>query len=196
MPQSKLVLSKKEIQLLNDKSIWKTRQTLSHKLSEVLADIESEAKKKYEQRFTAWSGMYSWQSKISRGENYEGCPYLILDAPNSFSKDEILAVRSMIWYGHYASCFLLMSGAAFQKFLSTDFNKKLLQYKSEMYICIHNTPWNHQFIKDNMLPLSDFDKSMSDLPFLKLGLKKEISDIDGLHPFLISAYGIYFGLIS
>src|SRR6187402_1143085 len=38
--------------------------------------------------------------KISRGENYKGLPYVILDYPRLFGREDVFAVRTMFWWGH------------------------------------------------------------------------------------------------
>jgi hypothetical protein len=52
--------------------------------------------------------------KISKGENYHGLPYVILDYPALFSKEDIFAVRTMFWWGNFFSISLHLSGKYFQ----------------------------------------------------------------------------------
>jgi len=49
-------------------------------------------------------------AKISRGEHYQGLPYVILDYPRFFSQHDILACRSLFWWGHYFTCTMHISG--------------------------------------------------------------------------------------
>jgi hypothetical protein len=48
--------------------------------------------------------------KISRGENYQLLPYIILDYPSYFSRNNIFAVRTMFWWGNFFSITLHLSG--------------------------------------------------------------------------------------
>src|SRR5580698_8612281 len=40
------------------------------------------------------------EPKISKGENYKGLPYVILDYPRSFGKENIFAIRTFFWWGN------------------------------------------------------------------------------------------------
>ncbi|TDW99319.1 hypothetical protein EDB95_0328 [Dinghuibacter silviterrae] len=48
--------------------------------------------------------------KLSRGENYRGLPYLILDYPAVFDRVDVFAVRTLFWWGHYFSLTLHLKG--------------------------------------------------------------------------------------
>ena len=39
--------------------------------------------------------------KISRGEQYLGLPYVMLDYPRIFSKENVFAIRTFFWWGNY-----------------------------------------------------------------------------------------------
>lgn len=48
--------------------------------------------------------------KISKGENYLGLPWMVLDYPRLFSPEDILAIRTMFWWGRYVTLTLHVSG--------------------------------------------------------------------------------------
>src|SRR6187402_1155865 len=48
--------------------------------------------------------------KISRGENYKGLPWLVLDNPRYFQHNNIFAIRTMFWWGNFFSITLHLSG--------------------------------------------------------------------------------------
>src|ERR1700722_6862028 len=39
--------------------------------------------------------------KISKGENYQGLPYVVLDYPRLFGKENTFAIRTLFWWGNY-----------------------------------------------------------------------------------------------
>jgi len=49
-------------------------------------------------------------AKISRGENYEGLPYVMLDYPRCFGKEDVCAVRTFFWWGNFFSITLHLKG--------------------------------------------------------------------------------------
>ena len=48
--------------------------------------------------------------KISKGENYRGLPYVMLDYPRLFGREEVLAIRTFFWWGHGFSVTLHLKG--------------------------------------------------------------------------------------
>ena len=48
--------------------------------------------------------------KITRGENYQLLPYVILDYPRCFQKEQVFAIRTMFWWGKGISITLHVSG--------------------------------------------------------------------------------------
>ena len=50
--------------------------------------------------------------KISKGENLEHMPYLVLDYPQLKDRDFKMVFRSLFWWGHHLSCQLIISKAA------------------------------------------------------------------------------------
>lgn len=90
------------------------------------------------------------QAKISRGEQFLGLPYLILDYPRIFGKEDILAVRSFFWWGHFFSISLLLTGHWKEKYQQSILGDKNL---SAWEIDLSDSPWHHENIQT--LPLSD-----------------------------------------
>jgi len=48
--------------------------------------------------------------KISKGEQYKGLPYLMLDYPRLFETEHVFAIRSFFWWGHFFSSTLHLKG--------------------------------------------------------------------------------------
>ncbi|MCL6524196.1 MAG: hypothetical protein K6T34_05990 [Thermoflavifilum sp.] len=83
-------------------------------------------------------------AKISRGEKYQGLPYVILDFPRYFSQSDTFACRSLFWWGHYFTCTLHVSG----KFLH-QYRFQLEQHfytlqQSDWWISCSDAEWTHQ----------------------------------------------------
>lgn len=81
--------------------------------------------------------------KISRGEQYQGLPYWVLDYPRKFSKEGTFSFRTMIWWGHEASCFLHIGGKDLEKFRS--FILKNFKNDPEQFAAIGPSPWAYHF---------------------------------------------------
>src|SRR5688572_32501219 len=84
-------------------------------------------------------------AKISKGENYKGLPWLVLDQPRLFTRDKIFAVRSFFWWGNFFSSTLHLYGnykTAYQQRVIAAFS--LLQ-QNGYSVCVNDDPWEHDF---------------------------------------------------
>ncbi|HXL58576.1 MAG TPA: hypothetical protein VN958_20075, partial [Chitinophagaceae bacterium] len=48
--------------------------------------------------------------KIYKGEQYKGLPYVMLDYPRYFVKDDAFAIRCLFWWGNFFSITLHLAG--------------------------------------------------------------------------------------
>jgi len=150
MKETKIQLSQAEMELMCNAEIILTKNKVMEKAKLLLEDIQTEMTG-YIKQNTALAENHFFQNspKISRGENYLGLPYLILDYPRKFEQESIAAIRTMFWWGHFFSITLHLTGSA----------RILLQRKigdhytvlanSNYYIGINKDPWMHHFEKDN-----------------------------------------------
>jgi len=123
----------------------------------------------------AFRNFNSPSAKISKGENYRGLPWVMLDYPRVFSDEQIFSVRTMFWWGHHFSQFLILKGTPLpESTLIPDLIQKGTIGPS--YLCIAGDPWQHHFEADNMIPASSLTNSqitdqVNRSGFLKLGTK-------------------------
>lgn len=188
-----LVCTDAEIALLRDQEIWKTKKKLTTKIDYLLGQIEAEARHRYAGCFENLSGL-KWRSKLSHGEQYEGYPYRILDAPGHFHHNHLSAVRNFIWFGHYACSYLLLKGTSAEIF-KKKVSGKLSVRGVQISICTDTTPWNHRF-EENMISLDQGISLISNHEFIKLGLKAELGSLEEMHLFFTESYSIYTELIA
>jgi hypothetical protein len=65
-----------------------------------------------------------WDPKISRGEQYKGLPWVMLDYPRVFGKEDIFAIRTMFWWGHGFSVTLHVKGEWLRRWMPVILAKK------------------------------------------------------------------------
>ncbi|MBA3901915.1 MAG: hypothetical protein H0X62_17220 [Bacteroidetes bacterium] len=63
--------------------------------------------------------------KISKGENYKGLPYVILDYPAYYTKEDVFAFRAMFWWGNHLSFSFHLQGMPLLR-LKEQLKEKLL----------------------------------------------------------------------
>lgn len=112
-------------------------------------------------------------SKISRGENYKGLPWIVLDYPRVFQKENIFAIRTLFWWGNFFSVTLHLSGEYKKKFEESIISSYPVIAKKKIYCCINDDQWQHHFGKDNYTLIKkisekDFGDIIKGKPFIKL----------------------------
>jgi hypothetical protein len=87
--------------------------------------------------------------KISRGENYKGLPYVVLDYPRCFGKEDVFAIRTLFWWGKYFSVTLHMKGHYKEVFLTVIRDRIALLAGAGFHICVSDDEWRHELEEDN-----------------------------------------------
>jgi hypothetical protein len=132
--------------------------------------------------------------KIYKGENYNGLPYVMLDYPRYFVKDDAFSIRCFFWWGNFFSITLHLSG----KYVET-YNKILYHRLSEndsWYICINEDQWQHHFNQDNYAQPDE--KSLMQLhkkKFQKIAKKIHLQQWDDAYEFFVGNYEKLFELL-
>lgn len=179
MEVAKIEFSPAESRLMNDASVILTKNTVLKKVKELFIRLQSQMQDECvsHSHHTA----FTIPPKISRGENYLGLPYLILDYPRVFREGNILAIRSMFWWGHYFSSTLHLSGTH-RKNVQFKIEKNYQQLAEEGYhIAIHEDQWLHQFEKDVYVQVRDlteeeFKTNCRQYDHLKIGITWPLQD--------------------
>ena len=129
--------------------------------------------------------VYSSSPKISKGENYKGLPYLILDHPRVFDKDDILAIRTMFWWGNFFSVTLHLSGKYKTKYEENILSAFPFNKDHSFFVCIQPDQWEHHFEATNYLEMEklraeDFESVIRANTFIKLAGKISLENWEGL----------------
>jgi len=122
-------------------------------------------------------------AKISKGENYLGLPWLMLDYPRHFKKENIFAIRTMFWWANFFSTTLHLSGSYSRRFGDTIINKYEDLAKNEFFICVHDEQWHHHLGKENYVAIdelsrAEFSRQITNATFIKIAGKLKLSEWD------------------
>lgn len=187
MSPAKVTLSPKELELVNDAGWILTKNTVIQKVYTLFGNLSEAYKTILENNPSIINNGIDFRSpKISKGEQYEGLPWVMLDHPRYFAGDDVFAIRTFFWWGNFCSITLQLSGS-FQKRYAGAVQKyidKMGGDNAGWYICINKDPWQHHFRHDNYLPLIEWkNRSVALLPFIKLAKKTGLQDWDNLEKF-------------
>jgi len=114
--------------------------------------------------------------KIAKGENYLQLPYVLLDYPRCFDKDNVFAIRTMFWWGNFFSCTLHLSGIYKTMFLQALEKNIAAMQNNNFYLCTNTSEWEHHFesgnyISANTLTAADIKAILSQQHFVKVAAK-------------------------
>lgn len=134
--------------------------------------------------------------KISKGEQYMGLPFVLLDYPRVFKKHNFFAVRTMFWWGHYFSIHLHLSGSyqlRFAKALRTAMSNGLLR---DWYIGVNTDEWQHHFEPENYVQV-EYEENyiFEDRRFIKLAKKIPLSEWNNVQNLLFEEYKLLFEVL-
>jgi hypothetical protein len=140
-------------------------------------------------------------AKISKGENYNGLPYVMLDCPRLFTRQNIFSIRTFFWWGNYFSVTLHLKGE-FQQMFTDSIRKNIgLLAENEFLLSVSGDQWEHDLRSSNYLlirkmSVSDLNNRFAQPEFLKIGAKLDFSKWDHseeellkLHALIIQSLG-------
>ena len=189
-PLTKITLSPDELLLAQNSDWILTKRNIIDKVVLLFSGLCDRMRDIIEAEKASFSAsVFLSAPKISRGENYRLLPYVILDYPGNFKGGNILAVRTMFWWGNFFSITLQLAGEH-KKIIHANMDVKIELLRSrEYYLCINEDQWQHHFEEDNYIPvISKTNDELYDLmqrqQFIKIARRFPLSqwnEIPALH---------------
>jgi len=186
MNTAKIRLSPEEMELVR-KADWILTKNAILKKTKWLLEILQEEQQHYLQSSMLQLPEEVLQPppKISKGENYKGLPYLILDHPRFFRHENIFAIRTMFWWGNYFSITLHLAGEHKKKYSAKIISSYDLLCKRGFYCCVNSDPWEHHFETTNYIQVKGigkpgFENIVRERSFIKLAQQVPIQQWDTL----------------
>lgn len=203
MSEAKVTLSPKELELVNNADWILTKNLIIQKVYDLFGQVAAS----YQQdvaRFTAFNATttFSIAPKISRGEQYQQLPYVMLDFPRFFTEQDVFAIRSFFWWGNHCSIHLVLKGEYLAKYgpsIDRYFNLfgKYANETKDWFIGVGTDPWQHHFEKDNYIPIANWNgETVVKLPFLKLAKKIPLQEWDDIDQFFIVHFNRILSILS
>jgi hypothetical protein len=185
---TKIHLSTFETELIQNKEWILTKRSVIEKVTRLFGNMHHTYKEILQEENLS-SGIFSEDKfgKISKGENYLGLPYVIMDYPAVFNKENVFAIRTMFWWGNFFSISLHLSG---KNLLTHDSFSKYFFYLEEkdFFICVNNEQWEHHFEPTNFINASELKsidkKQILERNFFKISKKIALNYWDETPEFL------------
>lgn len=193
MQGSKITLSPSEAALIGNAEIILTKNSIIQKTVALLAGLQ--------EQLTSYHVAFSSSPKISRGENYRGLPYVVLDYPRMASGEDLFFIRSMFWWGHCFSSTLQLAGLYKEMALPQLAAAYPALAEKQYFIGVHSDPWQHHFEPSNYqainaLTPSEYSNLLEQQPHTKIAARWSLSEWDAAANRLQQSWRFLTGLVS
>jgi hypothetical protein len=193
-PEEAAVIGSTHFILLKNSAIEKV-MVLMGKLQEALAAYDRNSNFPFKPEWLLQGG------KISKGEQYKGLPWVMLDYPRYFSKTEVFAFRTMFWWGHYFSATLHLAGNVkryYSAVLESSYTK-LAEAGFQVYV--QEDPWEHDFENGNYcfidtLSLDEWKTLISRNDFIKVAKPFVIGHWGKIITDVVEAYAALLNILE
>jgi hypothetical protein len=169
---AKIVLSGRETRMVKDAKVILTKNDIMKKVIQLFNSLQ--------ENYHAYCTT-DFNPKISKGENYKGFPWVVLDYPRNFRSGNFSSIRTMFWWGHYFSITLHVSGQYKEKA-----GEKLKHHfesmrKDDYFIFAGDDQWEHDLGSKNYLSMKKLNREKLDAiivnrPFIKVAAKYPLED--------------------
>ena len=192
---SKVSLSAFEQQLVTDANWILTKNRIIEKVYLLFGNLSEHYKlEPLLQQLPAETLLVS--PKIARGENYEGLPYVMLDYPRCFGKEDTLAIRTFFWWGNFFSITLQLKGKYLEQYtgvIQQNIDKTAIE---ELWINTGDEEWMHHFRNDNMMRIVEQQQSISNKKILKLAVQCKLEEWDNAETKLTNSFRLLLDLLQ
>lgn len=202
MNQAKIRLSSTETELIKNADWILTKNAVMEKIVQFFASLQQEQrnvlmlyKNKLPSRF------FTASPKISKGENYSGLPYVVLDYPRFFNESGFGAIRTMFWWGNFFSITLHVSGVNKRAFEEKLINAYPLIQQEKFYCCISENEWLHHFSAENYISVlemtqDEYRKRMKETSFVKIATKISLDKWETAEESLINCFKTFLKILA
>lgn len=198
---AKIALSAEELHLLQNKEWILTKRSLLQKADMLLGMALPGIAELIQLHPWLPGEAAGANAKIHRGENYRGLPYVILDYPAFFNKKGSFALRSMLWWGHYFSVTLHVSGMYKTQLQANLLQKAHLLQAGHIAICTGASEWEHHFGADNYtdahaLDLQQVQQIVREKEFVKLAMQTDLGQWDTMPAIIVQQASKLLNLLA
>jgi hypothetical protein len=198
--ETKIQFSSAEMQLMCDPDIILTKNKVIAHIVEMFSALHNRLRE-HAPYYKGLENIVQINPKITKGENYLGLPFVILDYPRMFDGKNIFAVRTMFWWGNFFSVTVHLSGEEKTKALPAIENAYGLLASKHFFIGINEDQWQHHFEEKNYIPVgsmngSSFVNYCRQHEHIKIAAKWKVEDAPVVFSELEKAWQLLMGILE
>lgn len=185
-------LSKNELSLVCDEQFILTKNNIIDKVYKLFGLLSIEFAKALTAHDKIFDPeIFQYAPKIYKGEQYNALPYVMLDHPRYFNKNDAFSIRCFFWWGNFFSITLHLGGRYIDlcvPFIVSSMQQNKMMH--EWYYCINETQWQHdfeptnyqEFTKESLQTINDISVEKG---FFKMAKKIPLQKWDDVYDFYI-----------
>lgn len=170
-----------ELDLASDPTILLIKYRMMEKVWEFLEEMQAEIRTNLTPLQPQLpKELNTKHGKISKGENYKRLPFMMLDFPAYFSKEDILACRTMFYWGNFISTTLHLQGKFVKAYGEALINR--FRQSEGVYFCVNSSPWEYDYKSNNYMLLKELSADevqdhLEHTTFIKLSIRFPIEEM-------------------
>lgn len=198
MIHTNVELSKNELELVTSSEVILTKNRIIEKVYALFGSLSEE----YRCIMDAHAHnlppeIFEKAPKIYRGEQYLGLPYVMMDYPRLFGKNEVFAIRSFFWWGNHFSITLQISGRYIQMYSANILLQLNRRKQEDWFVGVNDSAWEHHFDEDNYTLLRNFSlPALNNKPFIKIAKKIPLAEWVNARPFFVTSYNELLEIVN
>ncbi len=177
---NKFVYHPEAIDLIQNEKVIRLKNELIQQLELQLQRLGNQTALQYPQL-----AELSPPPKVSKGEKHQGLPFVVLDFPRNFSRKDIFAIRTTVWWGKHISISLLLRG----NFLDVHFSMLQQKVKNDfmngLYLSTSGNIWSNE-LKQKVIASTHLSENIE---FFKLSFKFPLNQLNEME-------NIYFNSVN
>jgi len=196
MSLAKIHLSSEELEFVQNAQLLLTKNNIIEKVYELFGELAARLQQEGVYPSTVLTEeLLSQSAKISRGEKYKGLPYVMLDYPRSFGKEDIFAVRTFFWWGNFFSVTLHLKGK-YQQWLMPLLQKhKSLLAENNFQLNVTGDEWEHDIREEDFITISEYEngiheEKLAGKAFYKLSSRVELRQWNEMNEILLRLHRV------
>lgn len=193
MKSAKIRLSEEEQNLVMNGDWILTKNRVLEQISSFLAELQLSQAKLIKQQIELPEELLVIPPKLTKGENYLGLPYRVLDYPRLFGQEDMFAIRTLFWWGHYFTVSLLLAGEWKRKTSGALIDAFEQLKQNEYFICIADNPWINEISPENYVRITDlsregWEKIILEQTFIRISTRHALSDWETMEERLLGDF--------
>ena len=189
-------LSNKELSMIEDTDFLLSKINIIAEIESILEETKKrilEVMKK--ETLNLFSNLELRKGRVYKGEYYRELPFVTLDFPSIFEKQNVFAYRTMFWWGNFFSSTLHLQGEHLELYRAKLFSNFDMLLHQDIYICVGETPWEYHYGKDNYVKVSSQHKEIiKNNSFIKLSKRIPLDQIESIQQ-ISSSFFLYLSTV-